>query len=263
VKVELVTHVFSEQLPQYAALLHLQLSSLILFPPKCEVQLTLCATESDEQTLKQWEWFYPRRGKVTQKLILMPKHELFRRAIGRNEAALRSDADLVWLTDADFIFGEGCLDGALSEMERIKDEQPKPQLMFLDKLTTTQDHAKGDALWQEVLAGRMDEVVDVTQRNVWKQRDVQKSFGGMYLIPGDVAREKGVLRGTKWLNPHKVGTPPFPDFLDDLKLRHYLGSPDGRKQNGHHHEYRINVPNLYRVRHHSVTYKAGHLDKGK
>ena len=45
----------------------------------------------------------------------MPKQELFRRAIGRNRAALATKADWVWFTDCDLMFRDNCLD-ALAEV---------------------------------------------------------------------------------------------------------------------------------------------------
>ncbi len=48
----------------------------------------------------------------------LPEAFLFRRAIGRNMRAKQSQADVLWFADTDYLFGEGCIDDVMRQVDR-------------------------------------------------------------------------------------------------------------------------------------------------
>jgi len=93
-KIEIVTHCY-----RYATLLRHQLSSLVLGPPPPGVQVTatVCHTPEDEETTRALAWFGRQESPgVTWNWLPLPTAELCRRSIGRNRAALATQADWVW-----------------------------------------------------------------------------------------------------------------------------------------------------------------------
>ncbi len=106
-KLEIVSHCWN-----YSQLLEYQLGSLVTNAPReLDVTFTAYFCREDQRTLEllrlasthrleslRWQW------------RAVAKEHLFRRAIGRNHAALTTDADWIWFTDCDLMFGAGCLD---------------------------------------------------------------------------------------------------------------------------------------------------------
>jgi len=110
IKIEVVSHCFAKHYPHYAAALCYQLSSLILHPVRsAHVTAMICFDPNDHQTYWMVDWFR-RRYDINVKIISLDFPYLGRRAIGRNIAALQSKADIIWFTDVDVCFGDGCLD---------------------------------------------------------------------------------------------------------------------------------------------------------
>ncbi|MFP4540628.1 MAG: glycosyltransferase family A protein, partial [Opitutales bacterium] len=103
---EIVSHCW-----QYAHLQRYQLSSLVRFPPRdIEVTMTVYHSRQDEDTVRLLEEFGQRAVPgVSWNWRDLPPPSLFRRAIGRNEAARRTEADWIWFTDCDLLFRENCL----------------------------------------------------------------------------------------------------------------------------------------------------------
>jgi hypothetical protein len=95
-KIEIVSHCWN-----YSHMLVRQLSSLVLFPPaRAAVTMTVFYSEEDTATVRLLETFASKEiPGVTWNWCALPKEQLFRRSIGRNQAALRTDADWVWFTD--------------------------------------------------------------------------------------------------------------------------------------------------------------------
>jgi len=117
-KIEIVSHCWN-----YSHLLARQLSSLVLFPPtRADVTMTVFYSEEDEATVRLLKTFGTREAPgVTWNWNALPKEQLFRRSIGRNKAALQTDADWVWFTDCDLMFRDDCLDVLVEQLQGRRD----------------------------------------------------------------------------------------------------------------------------------------------
>ena len=115
---EIVSHCW-----RYEHFLTYQLSSLVLHrSTRLETTVTVYHCPEDEPTLRVLRFFGDMEvPEITWNWQPLPKEKLFRRAIGRNLAAMSTKADWVWFTDADIVFQEGCLD-TLAELLQGKDD---------------------------------------------------------------------------------------------------------------------------------------------
>lgn len=236
-QIEIVSHCYAEEIPDFAALLTAQLSSLAEFPPeRCRVRYTLCQTPTDRETYRvarEFELLYLNERLPVELLwIMQTKRELFRRAIGRNIAAKRTKADILWFADCDYCFGPGCLD-ALSQMEFTTLVYPREVLIHLD-------HATGDSEIARIQPGTLCQLD--TSRFVTSRPKV--AIGGIQIVPGDMARAKGYCDGTKWIQPRRDER-PFPDFRDDRAARAIYGA-----------SHAIDLPHVYRLRHTRTSYET-------
>ena len=163
---------------------------------------------------------------------------LFRRAIGRNDAALSSYTDLVWFCDCDYLFGEGCIDGLWKSWNEL---DQFASMMFPEKFWTMKTRELGDELIAQNLQGVVGADPSLFTQ-VWSKR----AFGGLQIVPGSLARERGYLDGHR-----KYQTPlprPFANFHDDVAYRKSclrIGPI-----------VPLEVPNLYRLRHSKTTYQG-------
>jgi len=113
-KLQIVSHCW-----QYAHLMVYQLCSLVNYPPKTvDLTYTLFYSEEDKKTVElgalfdamnipgiEWDW------------RPIPRDTLYRRAIGRHQAAKSTTADWVWFSDCDLIFHDGCLDSLAASLK--------------------------------------------------------------------------------------------------------------------------------------------------
>lgn len=117
-KFEIVSHCW-----RYYRLLTYQLSSLVLYPPsQMQVTMTVFAAEEDEGTNRVMD-FFQQRGlpeTLTIRRWYLPAGQLMLRIIGRNLAALTTEADWIWFTDCDYVFGDGALDAFPKAVETVE-----------------------------------------------------------------------------------------------------------------------------------------------
>ena len=140
-KIEIVTHRW-----QYSKLLMYQLRSLLLFPPQRATTLaTVFFTEGDTATRDVVQYFSAseKPGNITIRGWNLDRERLLRRAIGRNLAALATDADWIWVADCDYVFGENALD-TLSEMP----PRTSVDLVFPMVVLSSRSEQAGDELIQ-------------------------------------------------------------------------------------------------------------------
>lgn len=239
VKVNIVTHCYAARLPQYAVFLRAQISSLILYRAACDVTLTVCYSPDDKNTVTVLR----DMSNVSKDIYLKPKpmseSRLFRRAIGR-DASCMPDSDIVWFTDADYLFGDGCLDW-LATWWRSEDIVPKlvwPKVVMLHK-----SHEAGDAFWRDNL--HSDSTIHPNLHD-FEPASYNRAIGGIQIVDGYYAYKKGYLRDTKW-QKEVDSTKPFACFRDDVAFRHQCASHGVIKA--------ADIKNVYRLRHTEVTYK--------
>lgn len=225
--IEIVTHCYAGHLPQYATLLKLQLASLFVYQPHVRMRITVCFAPGDKLTEQVLQCHNPKID-VEQLLLPLEPALLFRRAIGRNIRAKLTDADVIWFTDCDYFFGEGCIDSVAAQV-------PVTGKLFCPRgYWIHRDHATGDAAIERATHGRLA-VIDPAE---FEFRDKTPAIGGLQIVGGDTARRVGYCDGTDWVKP-----------VDPAKgFRSCKCDVAFRRLNGFSATF-IDVPNLYRVRH--------------
>ncbi len=232
-KIELVTHCWAQKYPHYAAALHYQLSSLILHPSKnCDVSVSVCFYWEDDAVLKVLNRFESRLS--IKRIMVEDLGLLGRRAYGRNLAALSNNADILWFSDVDQVYREGCFDQLV--------DIPWPDaasMVFPCIIRIHKNHQTGDAALARV--GDVPIDIDPTE---FTEKHYFKAIGGVQIVRGSYGRKHGYLHGfNKWQCPVKN---PFADFRDDIAFRtvcreHGLISP-------------VDIHGVYRLRHSSTTH---------
>ena len=241
--IHIVTHCYAVELPQFATFLRYQLSSLVLNPPAVPFLIEVRYSPDDKRTAEVVSEFSVLLGAQIGLSPMQPPERLFRRAIGRNEAALSSHTDLVWFTDCDYCFGPECLDGLWKQWNRI---EKFASMMFPSQIMTMTRHSDGDDL---VVADQdADRFEEITRLDgiEFKSQKVKRAFGGLQIVPGSLARKYGYLDGH-----HRYQKPlsrPFANFHDDVAFR--------KSCLQHGPIVPLNIPNLFRLRHTKVTYKG-------
>ena len=222
---EIVSHCW-----RYSHLLAYQLSSLALFPPgglQVTMSVYYCREDVDTAALLaafgrrevpnlRWHW------------RALPREQLFRRAIGRNHAALNTEADWIWFTDCDLLFREDCLDGLARALQGRRDALVFPRE---ERITTLLE--AGDRLLRG--AQRDGELLDIpAERFRLQARD--RATGPLQITHGDVARACGYCRDIAlYQSPSPVWCKAYEDRAFRWLLRS-RGTP-------------LDVPGVYRIRH--------------
>ena len=235
-KLEFITHVYAEKLPDFAKMFTAQLSSLYYWSPKCEVQVSVCTLHSDMLTQRVCREFgrrfrSERRHIAISKFMFTPA-QLFNRAYGRNQVAKQTTADVVWFCDADYIFGSGCLD-ALGE---IWSSGFPATLIYPRHVMIHNSHKVGDAEIAKITPGNLF-TSDLSQ---YHRIRMTRAIGGIQIVTGETAR-KGYLDG-KWGSSEATDATDFQKTLTDVAYHKRVGK-DGKEMKS------IMLPNLYRMRH--------------
>lgn len=221
---EIVSHCW-----QYSRMLVYQLSSLVHYPPtKLSLRVTVYYAESDADTVALLKFIGEHHvPNVVWNWQPLPESKLFRRSIGRNHAALATQADWIWMTDCDIVFHQGCLDSLAEVLCGKTDALVFPRdVLVTDLLPDSAPMLSG----QQVLALKK---IDMDLFYV-SRRDRAK--GPFQIIHGDVARAIGYCdqiglyqtpaahwckcyedRALRWL----VGTQGTPvDIVNACQIRH-------------------------------------------
>ncbi|MDX1587462.1 MAG: hypothetical protein R3296_00865 [Oleiphilaceae bacterium] len=227
---EVVSHCWN-----YSHFLAYQLSSLVLFPPtRLSVTMTVFYCEEDPGTVRLLEHFGTLAVPgVTWNWRPLPRQQLFRRSIGRNRAALETQADWVWFTDCDLMFREGCLD-TLSDLLQGRTEA----LVYPREERTTDLLAEDNPMLR---AGASDPaVLDIDTRS-FSTRTPSKATGPLQIAHGDVCRAVGYCRA---IAVYQKPVESFAKCQEDRAFRWLLGSAGEP----------LPIPGVYRIR---------HIDKGR
>lgn len=253
--IEIVSHCYAGPMPQYAAMLHYQLSSLLLFPPeRCEVKMTVVWTEEDKPTQELLEKFFSQAQSSFPKSIdfhplPLEPGELFRRSIGRNRCARTTMADLIWMTDVDHVFGAGCLD-ALADVLR---EDRDSEFMRVQRLQVSKTHALGDtALARATFSSKT--IFEPLELNPYdfQERKERRPIGGLQIMRQDLAHRIGYLNDVeKWQRPMDPAG-GFRQCKCDVAFRKTTPAA-----------VPINLPNLFRIRHSRAGRDGGVKDHSK
>ena len=233
-KLEIVVHCW-----RYSRVLAYQLSSLVLFPVKgVKVSVHVFYDKDDELTVNMLRYFAERHPHVFDlHRTWQPVERLKARCHGRNIAAHETDADVVWFTDADYIFREGCLD-ALSNIPIEDGRLYFPRRVYLQN----SKRMGADAALKVTGPGLFS--IDEDQ---YHRKKFAIPYGGLQIVSGNTARAVGYCdpnnaRGHE-VKCRKVQAPVYDNTFHcpgDVVFRRIMKHPDG--------SIPIELPNLYRIR---------------
>ncbi len=236
-ELQIVSHCWN-----YARLLTYQLSSFVLYPPtKLKLTVTVFHNEEDERTCEVLRYFAGQEiPNVRWHWWAVEKGQLWRRAIGRNMAALANAADWVWFTDCDQVFHEGCLDALPAQLEATDSILVYPRFArisrHLDKSDSLFDDLHDSPRLREIAADDFEPV------------EHPRAIGALQIVRGDVVRKTGYCKDVpKYMKPVKRWRRTF----EDVKFRKILGT-DGSP---------IDLPGLYRIEHKSKGRRRLHAAK--
>ena len=235
--VEVVSHLWAGQLSQYAKQACYHLTTFSAHPPEnCIVMATICYSPDDDLAVKVVEYFYKMRYmnlRVGYRLKPMPSSKLWRRAIGRNEIAKETIADVVWFTDIDYLMLDNCLDRLC---EIVTADNGKHDVFYPKTVHTHHKHSIGDRYCDEF--GSDPRLAQVDRKDFFP-RPMRKAIGGIQIVTGDVARRDGYLPNTRFQNP----------ITDGKGFRSCKGDPVWRSQYDGSRKLGIDLPGVYRIRH--------------
>lgn len=222
--IEIVSHCW-----QYAHMLVYQLSSLVKFPPyDVDITMTVYFSPEDARTVELLQFFGAIEVPgVRWNWQALPKEQLFRRAIGRNRAALASSADWVWFTDCDLMFRDNCLDALAAQLQGRQDA-----LVYPDVERTTALLAEDDPM----LRRDRPAVVDIEDEAGFTSRRPSRATGPLQITHGDVARALG------YCNPIAYYQQPAERWCKahEDRAHRWLLQTQGTP---------LEVPGVYRIRH--------------
>ena len=223
--IEIVSHCWN-----YAHFLIYQLSSLVRFPPRhTRVTMTVFYCSEDQHTVDLLNYFSSLKiPNISWNWRALPRQALFRRAIGRNLAALDTTADWVWFTDCDLMFRENCLDALAAALQGRNDVLVYPRIERCTSLLSSEDPMLAID-WQNL------QVVDV-DTSQFDEFQRTRATGPLQIAHGDVARACGYCASlayyqrpsTTWCKAH-----------EDRAFRWLLGTQGTP----------LDIPGVYRIRH--------------
>jgi hypothetical protein len=222
--IEIVSHCW-----RYSHLLAYQLSSLVNDPPgEVSVTMTVFHSGEDARTVRMLNYFAEMDvPNVAWNWQARPKETLFRRAIGRNEAALSTRAEWVWFIDCDVILRDGCLDELGRRLQGRRDSLVYPTYEFVSPV-----YEPGDPVLEAAREPRLVEI----DPEAFKRRECTRAVGAMQITHGDVARACGYCRD---IGVFQQPTDRFAKAREDRAFRWLLGSEG----------VPLEIPGIYRIRH--------------
>lgn len=241
--IEIVSHVYAGPLKQYATMMRFQISSLLLYPALNDLihyRAFVADRENDPATWEVIDMMEPLLAASINcyaTFTILPLGELFRRAIGRHRACceLGDRVNIVWFTDVDYVFGEGCIEAIA--MNTIDDKMP--ELSYPEYYYINNDHETGDRLCSEAEA-QENGLLKVDKKDFARRRG--RAIGGQFIVRADVARRGYV--GTKKLKWLATVDPDdgFHQCRCDVQFKATMKEQDRTWE-------AIPLPNVMRIRH--------------
>jgi len=233
--IEIVTHCWAGRYAHYAYALTYQLSSLVLHPSRNLFQVTVCCCDEDNLVSDVLDFFWDKL-RLNVHDVELP--QLGRRSIGRNEAALNTSADIVWFTDCDHVFGEGCL----NDLAKMNWPEWAP-MIFPKTIQIHKDWNTGD----RTLSKAVNPVLVDVDPSEFTPKKYNRAIGGVQIVCGDYCREHGYLADSdRWQKPY-MGARGFDSCKCDRAFRRAIEDHGGSI-------IPIELPNLFRLRHTQTTH---------
>lgn len=245
-KIEIVSHCYSgPAVPIYHHLLKLQMQSLLKsYKPWTEIIYTLFAAHGDINTRFAFRMMQPilEEAGIECRCIVLDPELIFRRAIGRNQAAKATKASVVWFTDVDYLFPGRALQQAMDASLIAHSEVIWPETVYIHE-----QHAYGDSLIRQV-----EETGDVEVNYAkFVPRREHKAIGGIQIVNGNYCRKHGYLDGTDWVKPVSSDR-GFLRCQCDTAFRRSLPQPPTK----------VRIDDVYRIRHSKAGRDGGKVDHG-
>ena len=233
--VEVVTHCWN-----YSRLLTYQLSGFLLHPPaNVNLRVSVCLCLADVPTCEALRELRlaSQAANVEIVPIILDRTQLMRRAIGRNLACKATRADVVILTDCDYVYRAGAIDDIAAAMLTA----PDPVMGYVRNHMASLTHDDGDA---EISACVSPSMLDVDETRYGESR-LRTAIGGSQIVTGEWARAHGYLPDSKrW----QRGADKWQRTFEDKVFRRASGLE----------LLPIDCPSVYRIRHS----KRGRFDVG-
>lgn len=220
---EIVSHCWN-----YAHFLVYQLSSLVCYPPQAgRVTMAVYYSPEDARTQSLLDFFGAMEVPgVAWSWRPLPRRQLFRRAIGRNQAALATTADWIWFTDCDLMFRRDCLNGLMAELQGRRDALVYPKIERVTPLLASLDSR---------LSMDLHQVLDFDDAD-FVEHYPSRATGPLQITHGDVARACGYCNSLSYYQqPSEVWCKAYEDRAFRWLLRTH-GVP-------------LDIPGVYRIRH--------------
>lgn len=224
-RLEVVCHCW-----HYSRLLMYQLSSLLLHPPRdVSVTMTVFFNSEDHETHEVLRFFEAATADhVHWHWVELEKPLLFRRAIGRNMAALATQADWIFFCDCDQVFGEGCLD-AFTQLQTMEDAV----LVYPEYVNCSSFIQPDHPIIQRADGGPA--IIDIDPAD-FSPRLHTRAIGGLQIAKGDIVRRIGYCKDLpRFMKPARR----FHRTKEDMAFRRIIGSQGTP----------VDIPNLYRIEH--------------
>lgn len=224
-QLEIVSHCWN-----YAHFLIYQLSSLVNYPPKnVTVTMTVYYSKEDRSTCALLDHFAQLTVPgVHWNFQERPRQALFRRAIGRNQAALATNADWIWFTDCDLMFRDNCLDALAEQLQGRQDALVFPRVERVTSLLADQDPMLSLDLGAPA-------IVDVDTEH-FTETTCTRATGPLQIAHGDVARACGYCAALPY---YQKPSDTWCKAYEDRAFRWLLRSQG----------VPLDIPGVYRIRH--------------
>jgi hypothetical protein len=226
-KLEIVSHCW-----RYGHFLTYQLSSLVKYrTDKFDITMTVFYVPGDDRVVPVLDYFGRMElPGITWNWQPLPKEKLFRRSIGRNLAAKKTQADWIWFTDADIIFHETCLDTLADQLQGRDDGLVHPKIALGTSLLTEDDELlergrQGPALLEIPL-----------ERFYPYGGPRAKAKGPHQITHGDIARACGYCDSIKY---YQTPVSRWMKTYEDRAFRWLIGT----------HGVPLEIPNVCQIRH--------------
>lgn len=238
---EICSHVYDSPedpatMGQYSTLARFQYASLWRFtPPDMMVTLRLFTDEETAKYLYQLRDHALGVPNVRVQIDILDHAHLFRRAIGRNIAALGTTADFVWFTDVDYCFGSGCLQSLRETL------QPREELVEgWERFVTPKivKRSKSNQSGYESLLRQWCVLLPEINDEDFEPRKQRITIGGVQIASRALCHRVGYLDKTKWLDPLEDTSGGMRSFKDDRAYRIAVGCAEP-----------LDIVNCYRIRH--------------
>ena len=217
---------------RYDRCLTYHLSALALDPPPVPVRCTIYWAAEDGPTAAVLAKFRQiKEPNIAWDFRLIPRTQLMRRAISRNDAAKRTEADWLIFTDVDYCY-TGTAIGELAEELREADDWT----LWFTRNIMTNTQEDGDLLIEAVTNRNKTPFISVSRDpyawaltlppEYFEPATLPRAIGGSQIISGRLARKVGYLPNhEKYQRPSETWRRTFEDraFRSWLSEAHNVG----------------------------------------